>query len=327
MSRGERDASLSGSGHMSPGKKLNAGHSIFERLLNYAKEHRQDFNLLLFRYGIERLLYRLSISPHADKFILKGASLFLVWFGQNYRVTKDADLLCSGPADVEHIAVVFRELCQVVSDDVDGIVFMADSVRAVQIREEQEYGGIRVTLVGMLHQARIPLQIDIGFGDAITPAAEKITFPTLLNAPAPELLAYPRYTMVAEKLEAIVRLGIANSRMKDFYDVWLLSKLFTFDGGTLCKAVGNTFKRRSTSIPGGLPTAFTDDFRKDAQKQTQWRAFIRKAKPDTMTDNLDVLMNDIETFMMPVVDAVRQGKLLKLIWKRGGRWSKETEDR
>lgn len=312
---------------MSPGKKPNVGHSIFQRLLNYAKEHREDFNLLLFRYGIERLLYRLSISPNADKFILKGASLFLVWFGQNYRVTKDADLLCSDPADVEHIAVVFRELCQAVSDDVDGIVFVADSVRAVQIREEQEDGGIRVTLVGMLHKARIPLQIDIGFGDAITPAPEKITFPTLLNAPAPELLAYPRYTMVAEKLEAIVRLGIANSRMKDFYDVWLLSKLFTFDGRTLCKAVGNTFKRRSTSIPRVLPIAFTDDFRKDAQRQAQWRAFIRKAKPDTMADNLDVLINDIEAFMMPVVDAVRQGKSLKLIWKQGGRWSKETEDR
>ncbi len=310
---------------MSPGTKPNAGHSVFQRLLNYAKEHREDFNLVLFRYAIERLLYRLSVSSHADKFILKGASLFLVWFGQNYRVTKDADLLCSGPADVEHIAAVFMELCQVASDDIDGIVFVADSVRAVQIREEQEYGGIRVTLVGMLHKARIPLQIDIGFGDAITPSPEKITFPTLLNARAPELLAYPRYTMVAEKLEAMVRLGIANSRMKDFYDVWLLSKLFTFDGRTLCEAVGNTFKRRSTSIPRGLPVAFTDDFRKDAQKQAQWRAFIRKAKPDTMADNLDVVINDIEAFMMPVVEAVRQGKLLKLIWAQGSRWSKETE--
>ena len=309
---------------MSPGKKPNAGHSIFQRLLNYAKEHREDFNLLLFRYGIERLLYRLSISPHADKFILKGASLFLVWFGQNYRVTKDADLLCSGPADVEQIAVVFRELCQVVSDDVDGIVFVADSVRAVPIREEQEYGGIRVTLVGMLHKARIPLQIDIGFGDAITPGPEKITFPTLLNAPAPELLAYPRYTMVAEKLEAMVRLGIANSRMKDFYDVWLLSKLFTFDGRTLCEAVSNTFKRRSTPIPEGLPLAFTDDFRKDVQKQGQWRAFVRTANPDTAADNLDVVINDLEAFLMPVVEAVRQSRLLDPVWVQGDRWSKKT---
>lgn len=327
MSRGECDASLSGGNHMSPGKSPNAGHSIFERLLNYAKEHREDFNLLLFRYGIERLLYRLSISPYADKFVLKGASLFLVWFGQNYRVTKDADLLYSSPADVEHITVVFRELCEIDIDDVDGIVFMADSVRAVPIREEQEYGGIRVTLVGMLHKARIPLQIDVGFGDTITPSPERITFPTLLNTPAPKLLAYPRYTMVAEKLEAMVRLDIANSRMKDFYDVWLLSKLFTFDGGTLCRAVNNTFKHRSTSIPRGLPFAFTDDFRKDAQKQAQWRAFVRKAKPDTVASKFDAVIYDIETFIMPVVEAVRQGQLLKLVWTQGGGWSKEPEDR
>jgi hypothetical protein len=133
---------------MNPNKKPNPGHSVYQRLLNYAKEHREDFNLLLFRYGVERLLYRLSISPHADKFILKGASLFLVWIGQYSRVTKDADLLYSGPADVEHMTAVFMELCQVVTDDVDGIVFVADTVRAVPIREEQEYGGIRVTLLG-----------------------------------------------------------------------------------------------------------------------------------------------------------------------------------
>jgi hypothetical protein len=240
-------------------------------------------------------------------------------------VTKDADLLCSGPADVEYIAAVFRELCQVVTDDVDGIVFVADTVRALPIREEQEYGGIRVTLLGMLHKARIPLQIDIGFGDVITPAPEKVNFPTLLNAPAPELLAYPRYTMVAEKLEAMVRLGIANSRMKDFYDVWLLSKLFAFDGRTLCEAVGNTFKRRSTPIPDGLPLAFTDDFRKDVQKQAQWRAFVRKAKPDTAADNLDVVIGDLEAFLMPVVEVVRQSRLLELLWAQGGHWSEKSE--
>jgi hypothetical protein len=310
---------------MSPDKKPNAGHSVYQRLLNYARERREDFNLLLFRYGVERLLYRLSISPHADKFILKGASLFLIWIGPNYRVTKDADLLYSGSADAEHIAVVFRELCQVVSDNADGIVFMADTVRVVPIREEQEYGGIRVTLVGMLHKARIPLQIDIGFGDAITPAPERVKFPTLLNAPAPELLAYPRYTMVSEKLEAMVRLGIANSRMKDFYDVWLLSKLFAFDGRTLCQAVGNTFKRRSTPIPDGLPLAFTDDFRKDVQKQAQWRAFVRKTKPDTAADSLNVVIEDLETFLMPVVEAVRQSRLLELLWAQGGHWSKKSE--
>jgi predicted nucleotidyltransferase component of viral defense system len=209
---------------VSPAKKPNTGHSVFQRLLNHARAQGEDFNLLLFRYGVERLLYRLSISPYAEKFILKGASLFLVWKGQNYRVTKDADLLGLGPADADHLIGVFRELCRTASVDVDGIEFVPDTVRAIPIREEQHYDGIRVTLEGLLHQARIPLQIDIGFGDAITPAPEKVTFPTLLNAPAPKLLAYPRYTMVAEKLEAMVRLGIANSRMKDFYDVVALEQ-------------------------------------------------------------------------------------------------------
>ncbi len=166
-----------------------------------------------------------------------------------------------------------------------------------------------------------PLQIDIGFGDAITPAPEKVNFPTLLNAPAPELLAYPRYTMVAEKLEAMVHLGMANSRMKDFYDVWLLSRLFTFDGQTLCEAVRNTFKRRSTPIPDGLPLALTDDFRKDVQKQTQWRAFIRKAKPEITVDNLDSVINDLGVFLIPVVETVRTTVCLILLWAQGGPWS------
>lgn len=307
---------------MSPAKKRNTAHSVFQRLLNYAKAHGEDFNVLLFRYGVERILYRLSISPHADKFILKGASLFLVWKGQNYRVTKDVDLLGFGPADAEHITAVFRELCQVAADDVDGVVFVPDTVIAVPIREEQEYDGIRVTLLGMLHQARIPLQIDIGFGDAVTPAPEKVEFPTLLDAPAPQLLAYPRYTMIAEKLEAIVRLGMANSRMKDFYDVWLLSRLFEFDGRTLCEAVRNTFSRRSTPLPGGLPLAFTDDFRKDTQKQIQWRAFVQKCKPETVAGDLDVVIGDLASFLLPVVEAVRGDRHLELFWARRGPWGK-----
>jgi hypothetical protein len=293
--------------------------------LKHAKTRGEDFNLLLFRYGVERFLYRLSISPHADRFILKGASLFLVWKGQNYRVTKDADLLGLGPADAEHLTGVFKELCRTSSSNVDGIEFMPDTVRAVPIREEQECGGIRVTLVGLLHQARIPLQVDIGFGDIVTPAPERIEFPTLLDAPAPQLLAYPRYTMVAEKIEAMVRLGVANSRMKDFYDVWLLSRLFDFDGRTLCEAVHNTFKRRSTPLPGGLPMAFTHEFRKDAQKQTQWRAFVRKFQPETVSGDIDAVIGDVAAFLMPVIEAARGDKHSQLFWPRGGPWGETSQ--
>jgi len=305
---------------MSQGKKPNTGHSVYQRLLNYAKEHREDFSLLLFRYGVERLLYRLSKSPHVDEFILKGASLFLVWTGQNYRVTKDADLLCSGPADVEHITSVFRELCQVVTDDVDGIVFTADTVRAVPIREEQEYGGIRVTLLGMLHGARIPLQIDIGFGDAITPAPEKVIFPTLLNAPAPELLAYPRYTMVAEKLEAIVRLGIANSRMKDFYDLYVLARDFAFDGATLTAAIKATFKRRKTEIPHETPLALTEEFGRDDLKSVQWKAFVRKAGLQKDVPELQKVLLDLRKFLLLPLKAASEQDQIPKSWSAGGSW-------
>ena len=301
-------------------RKRNIGHSVFQRLLNHARTRGEDFNLVLFRYAIERLLYRLSISPHADKYILKGASLFLVWKGQNYRVTKDADLLGSGPSDAGYITGVFRELCHNTIEDNDGIDFMPDTVRAIPIREEQAYDGIRVTLMGMLHQARIPLQVDIGFGDAVTPEPERIEFPTLLDAPPPKLLAYPRYTMVAEKVEAVVCLGVANSRMKDFYDLWLMSRLFEFDGRTLCDAIRNTFKRRSTLLPDGLPMAFTNEFSKDMQKQTQWRAFVRKFKPEEVSGDFDDVIADLTVFLMPVLEAACGDDHFVLSWPEGGPW-------
>ncbi|RJQ58800.1 MAG: nucleotidyl transferase AbiEii/AbiGii toxin family protein [Desulfobacteraceae bacterium] len=312
---------------MSPSKKRDAGHSVFQRLLNHAKTHGEDFNLLLFRYSVERFLYRLSISSHADRFVLKGASLFLVWKGQNYRVTRDADLLGIGPADAEHLIDIFKELCKVASNDVDGIEFMPDTVRAVPIREEQEYGGVRVTIMGLLHQARIPLQVDIGFGDVVTPEPERIRFPTILNAPQPQLLAYPRYTMVAEKFEAMVRLGVANSRMKDFYDVWLLSRFFEFDGRTLCEAIRNTFRRRSTALPDGLPVAFTDEFRKDVQKQTQWRAFVRNSKPENVSGDIDAVIGNVVVFLIPVMEAARREQPFELSWLQGGPWGETAKVR
>lgn len=311
---------------MSPDKKRNTGHSAFQRLLSYARTRGEDFNLLLFRYGVERLLYRLSISSDADKFILKGASLFLVWTGQNYRVTKDADLLGPSPANIEYIANIFRDLCKAKTEDSDGIKFMPDTVRAIPIREEQAYGGIRVTLMGILHQARIPVQVDIGFGDAVTPEPERIEFPTLLDDPSPQLLAYPRYTMVAEKFETIVRLGMANSRMKDFYDLWLMSRLFEFEGQTLCDAIRNTFRRRSTPLPGGLPMAFTQEFRKDAQKQTQWQAFVRKSKPEDVSGDLGAVIIDIAVFLMPAIEASEREKPFWMLWPPNGPWNQRIVD-
>jgi hypothetical protein len=242
-------------------------------------------------------------------------------------VTKDADLLGFGNTDTERINSIFQKLCQIVTEDIDGIEFMSETVKAAPIREEHVYGGIRVTLLCMLHQAQIPLQIDICFGDAVTPAPELIKFPTLLDTPPPQLLAYPRYTMVAEKLEAMVRLGVANSRMKDFYDVFLLSRLFDFDGWILCDAIRNTFVRRSTSLPRGLPMAFTNEFRKDTQKQTQWRAFLRKAKPKNVSEEIDAVIGEIASFLAPVLKTLSEEKPFQSMWSKGGPWRHKGQNR
>ena len=298
----------------------NWAHSIFQRLLNRAKSNNEDFNLLLSRYGMERLLYRLSISPHNDRFILKGASLFLVWIGQNYRVTRDADFLGFGSPDLNRLAEIFSEICDV-ECDTDGMAYKADTLRVEEIREGQEYDGVRVTLVGFLGTARIPLQIDIGFGDAITPSPENIEYPTLFEAPAPTLRAYPRYTLVAEKLEAMVQLDLANSRMKDFYDICLLSRLFTFDGEVLSKAIKNTFSRRGTALPSSVPLAFTSDFSEDQQKKVQWNAFLRKAKPNIPLESLSMATGEISKFLQPVIDSFQSNSVFQEDWLPEKGWS------
>lgn len=299
---------------------INRPHSIFQRLLNRAKSNNEDFNLLLSRYGMERLLYRLSISQHNDRFILKGASLFLVWMGQSYRVTRDADLLAFGNPDPNRLAEIFREICNV-GCDTDGMVFKADTLKIEEIRERQEYDGVRITFVGFLNTARIPLQIDIGFGDAITPFPEDIEYPTLFEAPPPKLKAYPRYTLVAEKLEAMIQLDLANSRMKDFYDICLLSRLFTFDGEILGEAIKNTFSRRETALPIGLPFAFTSDFFEDQQKKVQWDAFLRKAKPNVHLESLSMVTGEISIFLQPVIESLQSNSVFQKDWLPEKGWS------
>ena len=298
----------------------NWAHSIFQRLLNRAKSNNEDFNLLLSRYGMERLLYRLSISPHNDRFILKGASLFLVWMGQNYRVTRDADFLGFGSPDLNRLAEIFSEICNV-DCDTDGMVYKADTLRVEEIREGQEYNGVRVTLVGFLNTARIPLQIDIGFGDAITPSPENIEYPTFFEAPPPTLKAYPRYTLVAEKLEAMVRLDLANSRMKDFYDICLLSRLFTFDGEILSEAIKNTFSRRRTPLPSSVPFAFTSDFSEDQQKKVQWDVFVRQTKPNVPLESLSTATGEISKFLQPVIDSFQFNSVFQEDWLPEKGWS------
>ena len=255
--------------------RTNLPASIRARLKQRADATRQDFNLTLTHYGLERLLYRLSISQYADRYLLKGALLFSLWYDQPHRPTRDVDLLGYGPDDVETAVATFREISQIAVDD--GIVFDPASVAGSVIRKEAGYGGVRVDLRATLDGARIALQVDIGFGDVVTPAPEPIHYPVLLDdLPAPRLRAYPKYTVVAEKLHAICLLGMTNSRMKDYFDLWVLLTEEDLAPDELRRAVEATFARRRLAMPAELPIGLSDAFAQDPIKQRQWAAFFKK---------------------------------------------------
>lgn len=229
----------------------NLGASIRDRLLNKARSEKLDYNLLLTRYALERMLYRLSISGQRDQFLLKGALLFDLWFDVPHRPTHDADFLGFGSAEISHVEALFQDICRIEVED--GIVFQPDSVKAAEIRKEANYAGVRVTLMGLLDSARCPVQVDIGFGDAVVPGPDEAQYPVILGEmPAPQLRVYPRYTVVAEKLEALTSLGMLNSRMKDYFDLWVLARYTDFNGAVLSQAVAATFDRRRTAIPKAI---------------------------------------------------------------------------
>lgn len=258
---------------MHSGRKVAA--SVRARLKNRADARNEDFNLLLTRYGLERLLYRLSVSEHAANFLLKGALLFQLWHEFPYRPTRDADLLGFGASDVEALESVFRDVCAEPCDD--GMVFAVDSIRGSAIREQTGYGGIRIEMLASLNGARLKLQVDIGFGDVVTPAALAVTYPVLLeDQPAPRLRCYPKFTVCAEKLQAMCMLGMANTRVKDYFDLWLLLGDGALDASILAQAISATFQRRNTALPQGWPIGLTDEFANDAGKQIQWKSFLRR---------------------------------------------------
>jgi predicted nucleotidyltransferase component of viral defense system len=233
-----------------PSKSGNVAASVRQRLLNTSNSTGEDFGLVLTRYALERLLYRLSRSKYRDQFILKGAMLFQVWTHAPHRPTRDLDLLGRADPSLEHCQDVFGELCRIRVED-DGLIFSDETVNAEKIKEEQDYEGVRIKFLAHLENARIPIQVDVGFGDAVIPGL--LDYPTLLPMPAPRILAYPMNTVVAEKLEAIVSLGMLNSRMKDFYDIWFLARTFPFEGKALGGALRATFQRRKTRLdPDGL---------------------------------------------------------------------------
>ncbi|MES2537334.1 MAG: nucleotidyl transferase AbiEii/AbiGii toxin family protein [Pseudomonadota bacterium] len=262
----------------------NRAASIRARLKQYSDASKQDFNLTLTHYGLERLLYRLSISEHGQNFLLKGALLFMLWYDVPHRPTRDADLLGFGADDIGSAESIFRDLCQIIVDD--GINFDFRSVKGMEIRKEGGYGGVRINMVAKLDGARIALQIDIGFGDAVTPGPESVNYPVLLSdLPAPSLRAYPKYTVVAEKFQAVCVLGMTNSRMKDYFDLWVLLRDDDLDLAQLRHAIEVTLARRQSPTLTGVPIGLTDDFAADAGKQTQWRAFLKKNKLEPIAFN------------------------------------------
>ena len=245
----------------------NLAASVRARLLNIAKTEGSDFNQVLVRFALERILYRLTRSPHADRFVLKGALLFTLWYDMPHRATRDVDLLGFGASDLASITQVFRDIAAITADD--GIV--------EEIRKEAGYGGVRVIVAGELANARCRTQIDIGFGDAVTPGPVDSVYPVLLDdLPAPKLQAYPIYTVVAEKLHAITLLGMTNSRVKDYFDLSLLLERETLDADLLAQAIKATFARRGMAVPAELPVGLTDEFSGDASRQALWNAFAKK---------------------------------------------------
>lgn len=275
---------------------------IRARLKRQADAAGQDFQLVLTRFGLERVLYRLSISEYASQFLLKGALAFSLWFDHPHRPTRDVDLLGFGSGDADRIMRLFKEICSIAVDD--GLEFDPASIRVQGIREEARYGGTRVTVNATLDGAKLKLQVDIGFGDAVTPAAVEQIYPVLLEElPAPKLKIYPRETVCAEKLEAIVTLGMANSRMKDYFDLLALSREGMIAATTLEAALAQTFHRRQTAIPDELPIGLTEDFAEDIQKQRQWMGFLDRNR--LQAPHLVDVVKELRVYFAPRLKAAR----------------------
>lgn len=300
----------------SPPRDLGA--SVRARLTDRARVRKENVQLVLTRYAIERLLYRLSISRYRNQFVLKGAMLFSLWAPVPYRSTGDLDLLGSGNPAPERMADIFRDVLSAKSDD--GVIFNPETLQYEAARPEDDYSGVRLTLMASIAGARLPVQIDIGFGDIVTPHTHDIEYPSLLDMPPPRLSAYPCETVVAEKFQAIVELGMPNSRMKDFFDLWALSETFAFEGQILAQAIGATFERRKTELPSEAPIALTTAFADNRAKQAQWQGFVRRTafalSPLTFSETIE----RVSRFVMPPARALRSKVSFAVNWRPSGPW-------
>jgi predicted nucleotidyltransferase component of viral defense system len=296
----------------------NIAASVHQRLLNKAKEFSRPFNELLQYYAIERFIYRLSMTAHAKRFILKGALMFRVWNAPVSRSTRDIDFLGRIDNSTEAIAAAMKVACEK-KVKADGMTFDSKTVTATIITEGADYAGVRVRLRGNLGNARISLQVDIGFADVVFPDAAEIAYPTILDFPAPNLKGYSMESTIAEKLQAMVKLGILNSRMKDFYDIWLLSHQFDFKGLTLATAIERTFGNRKTAL-SAEPEVFQSSFSEDITKQAQWRAFVRRARLEDTPMDFNEVVAGIRDFLYPILKALAEKQRFQKKWTSPGPW-------
>ena len=300
-------------------KGKNTAASVRARLLALAQSKGEDYQRVLGRFAIERFLYRLGRSPYRDKFALKGATLFTLWTGHTHRPTKDLDLLGRGSSAIGDVEEIIRAICEVKEED--GIVFYSKSVEGTKIKEEDEYDGVRIKFHADLAGARIPMQIDIGFGDAIYPEPELASFPVLLPMEAPLIRAYPREASIAEKCHAMVVLDIRNSRMKDLYDIWFMANTWTFDMASLSKAIRASFERRGTLIPKEAPLALTEEFLNDSQKKQQWAAFVSRLNPGDTAPSLEKVGAILRAFLLPCMSGTALTQANIRSWTPDRHWN------
>ncbi|MDE0036754.1 MAG: nucleotidyl transferase AbiEii/AbiGii toxin family protein [Gammaproteobacteria bacterium] len=294
--------------------------SVRARLKDLARRQEVDFNLILDRYAAERFLYRLSASTEVDRFTLKGAALLRVWSEEELRPTRDIDFHAAGRDDHDAVRFSLAAICSVPCPD-DGVFFDATTIRVDDIRQDQEYGGLRARIQGRLGQVRLPLQVDIGFGDAISPEREEQDYPTLLDLPVPRIWTYPRETLIAEKLEAMVSLGETNTRVKDLWDIACLARRFAFDGEALRTAVAETFRRRGTSVGREQPLALLPGFFEDATRVQRWEVLKRQVGADADAPaRLEDAGEELRRFLGPVCASLIEGRPFTRVWPIGGTW-------
>ena len=298
--------------------KKNIAASVHQLLLNEAKNASRTFNEILQHYAIERFMYRLSKSPHAERFILKGALMFSVWCGPASRPTMDVDLLGKIDNSLDVIISIIRDVVNLDVED-DGILFNSETVTAVRITEDAEYEGVRARVQGNLGNACVSIQVDIGFGDVIIPGPSKVAYPVLLYFPPPELYGYSMESTIAEKFQAMAKRGSINSRMKDFYDIWMLSQTFNFKGKLLAEAIRKTFENRKTPI--SLNQALFDpEFINDRDKNIQWQGFIKKSKIKDAPKSFNDVSAAIRVFIEPILISLIKGNAFKGVWNAPGPW-------